>query len=131
MNANEVKTFWVKQSDEDWRVVKSLFANKHYSHALFYCHLSLEKVLKALVVQETKQQSPYIHDLLILTQRAGIHFSQEQQGQLNEITMFNIRGRYDDVKYQFYKKATKAYTEKYIKITGELRIWIKKNYLKK
>ena len=121
----------MKQSDEDWRVVKSLFANKHYSHALFYCHLSLEKLLKAVVVQETKEQSPYLHNLLLLSQKAGISLAQEQQEQLQEITTFNVRGRYDDVKYKFYKKATKAYAEQYIEITAKFRIWTKKSYLKK
>lgn len=131
MNVDEVKTFWAKQSDEDWRVVQSLFNNKHYAHALFYCHLSLEKLLKAVVVQETKQQSPFTHDLLILAEKASVVLPQESLKQLNEITTFNIRARYDDVKYQFYKKATRNYTEEHIKITGKLRIWVKKNYLKK
>ena len=131
MNADEVKTFWVKQSDEDWRVVQSLFTNRHYAHALFYCHLSLEKILKALVVQKTKEHSPYIHNLLVLAQKAVIHVSQEQQEQFQEITTFNVRARYDDVKHQFYRKATKEYTEKYIEITKQLRLWLKKNYLKK
>lgn len=131
MNAREVKNFWVKQSDNDWRVVQDLFKLKHYSYALFYCHLSLEKLLKAIVVQETKEQSAFTHDLLMLVQNAGIKLSDEQQKQLNEITTFNIRVRYDDIKYQFYKKATVSYAGKYIEITKTLRVWLKRNYLKK
>ncbi len=131
MNVSQVKNFWIKQSDKDWRVTKGLFGLGHYAHALFFCHLSLEKLLKAIVVQETKKQSPYTHDLLALTQTSGINPSKAQEKQLNEITAFNVRARYDDVKYLFYKKATKKYTEKYIEFTKQLRLWLKKRYLKK
>ena len=131
MDIERVKKFWIAGSDEDWRVALGLFSLTHYSHALFYCHLSLEKLLKAVVVQETKRQSLYSHDLLILARIGKIALSQDQEEQLNEIASFNIRARYDDVKYKFYKKATKTYTEEYMKITKKLRIWLKKNYLKK
>ena len=107
-----------------------MFAGKHYSHALFFCHLCLEKLLKAVVVQKTKKQSPYIHDLLTLAQMAEMHLDKAQENQLNDITAFNVRARYDDVKCQFYKKATKAYGEKYLVITKKSRIWLKRNYLK-
>ncbi len=82
-------------------------------------------------MQKTKQHSPYTHDLLTLTQIAGLNLDEAQEMQFNEITTFNVRARYDDVKHRFYKKATKTYTKEYIKITGKLRIWIKKSYLKK
>lgn len=47
------------------------------------------------------------------------------------ITTFNISGRYQDEKFNFYKKCTKNYTEKYLQITKELNVWLKKQYLKK
>lgn len=41
-----------------------------------------------------------------------------------------IQARYDDIKLAFYKKATKDYTGKYVKITEELMIWLKKEFRK-
>ena len=127
MNVKQVKTFWVEQSDKDWEVARSLFNLRHYAHALFYCHLSLEKLLKAVIVQETKKQSPYSHDLLALIEKVDVDASDEQRIRLNEITTFNVRARYDDIKYHFYKKATKKYATKYMEITKKLRIWLKRN----
>ena len=82
MDIERVKKFWIAGSDEDWRVARSLFSLTHYSHALFYCHLSLEKLLKAIVVQKTKRQSIYSHDLLILARIGKIALSQDQKEQL-------------------------------------------------
>lgn len=129
MNVSQVKNFWIKQSDKDWRVTKGLFNLGHYAHALFFCHLTLEKLIKAVVVKETQKQAPYSHDLLILLKKTRVALNNERKVQLNEITSFNIRARYDDIKYQFYKRATKDYTKQYMTIANKLRLWIKKNYL--
>ena len=86
----------------------------------------LEKLLKGLVVQKTKTHAPYIHKLVDLAKIAKIELSEEQISYLTEITEFNIAGRYDAYKFDFYKRCTKAYTEKYYKISKDLYIWLNK-----
>jgi len=46
--------------------------------------------------------------------------------QLTTITAYNINARYDDYKRSFYKKCTFEYTNKWVEIIKELRLWIKK-----
>lgn len=129
MDTNKIVKFWLNQTNRDWQATKSLFRAKHYSHALFFCHLTLEKLLKAIIVKQTKKQSSFLHDLLLLVKQTNIQLNKEQIDQLNEISTFNIRARYDDIKYQFYQKATKNYASKYFNITKKLILWLK-NYLK-
>ncbi len=129
MNVEQVQKYWLKQSDGDWKVSQGLFSLGHYAYALFFCHLCLEKLFKAIIVQKTGKQSPYSHDLLYLVEKSKIKITSAQKEQLNDITQFNVRARYDDIKNQFYKKATRGYSEKYIEITKKIRIWLKKNYL--
>lgn len=131
MDINKVITSWEKLSDEKWKTAQALIKSKRYADALFFCHLSLEALIKAYVVLETKKPAPYIHNLAELFDLAKIDTNDEQFNQLKEITTFNIKGRYSDYKYDFYKKATKLYTEKYFEITKNLRIWTKKNIQKK
>mgnify|MGYP000333130340 CR=1 FL=1 len=126
MNVQKVKNFWIKQSDSDWKVAKSLCKLGHYSHGLFFCHLSLEKLLKGIIVYKTKKQSTYSHDLLLLAKKAKVQVSKEQKEQLNEITTFNVRARYDDIKQKFHKKATKRYSAEYLEKSKKLRLWLKK-----
>jgi len=53
--------------------------------------------------------APYTHDLVRLARITGIEFSKEQMDYLREISGFNIEARYDNIKMEFYKKASKNY----------------------
>ncbi len=58
----------------------------------------------------------YSHNIYSLLLHAGMSVSPKQAKELKEITSFNLEARYDDEKYSFYKKATKIYTDTWIKI---------------
>ncbi len=123
--------YWKKSSERNWKSARGLLKLKHYDACLFFCHLALEKILKGLVVKTAKESAPYIHDLENLALVAKIPISKEQKDDLKTITRFNIGGRYDDVKFKFYKQCTREYTEKYFNISKELYLWLKKQYRKK
>jgi len=88
-----------------------LFKLKHYSHCLFFCHLSLEKLLKGLVVKETKTHAPFVHDLVYLAKLTNLNFIQEQIKDLEEINKFNIKARYDNEKLKFYFQTERVKTK--------------------
>ena len=104
----EVVNFWLTASKEDFESAEILFQNKKYHHALFFCHLSIEKMLKAIIVNSTKTAPPLIHDLIRLAEKARLPLSEAQINELAEITTFNIEARYDDYKLSFRKKAKKT-----------------------
>ena len=98
---------------------------KRYADALFFCHLTLEALLKAAVVAKTGEYPPHQHDLVDLARRASVVLDEKKTKELAEITTFNIRARYDDYKLSFYRKATKEYAASYVAITSQLRTWIR------
>ncbi len=122
--------YWKKSAQRDLDTAQVLFKNKRYDSCLFFCHLSLEKLLKGLVVKQTKKAVPYIHHLEKLTILAELTLTEEQIKNLRVITDFNIAGRYDKFKFAFYEKCTKEYTEKYFDITKKLFPWLEKKYQK-
>lgn len=122
--------YWRNAALKDLRTAEDLFKTKHYDAVLFYCHLSLEKQLKGLVVQNMEQAAPYIHNLEKLAELAGLKFTMEQRNSFREITKFNIAGRYGDIKRNLYKLADKSYAENYLNITQHLFLWLKKQFLK-
>ncbi|MBM3326258.1 MAG: HEPN domain-containing protein [Calditrichaeota bacterium] len=63
---------------------------------LFFAHLALEKALKANVTKVTKAQPPYIHNLVRLAEIANIALSKEDVEFYEEMTGWNIAGRYAD-----------------------------------
>ncbi len=123
MDAEDTVTYWQSTGNEKWKTAEALMEKGRYADALFFCHLALESLLKAVVAQETKMHPPYVHDLPDLALRANLELSEEQTKNFSEITTFNIRARYDDYKLSFYKKATEEYADRYFKIAKELYLW--------
>ena len=124
-------SYWKDTASHDWETALSLFKSKRYDACLFFCHLAIEKILKGLVVEKTKESPPYTHNLAHLAEIAGVSATEEQMKGLAEIATFNISGRYDNIKRAFYKKCTKEYTEKNLKKAQQLYLWLKKQFPKK
>lgn len=121
VDTREVVKYWLKTSAHDYKTMRSLFKAKRYSDCLFFGHITLEKVLKALVVQTVGAQAPFTHDLLALYKKlTSITLTAAEIDLLDEVNRFNIRARYPDYKLQFYKQCTSAYTTPYFKSIGRL-----------
>ena len=122
MTQNEVVKFWKESSDKDWEFSMELYkSGKRYDYALFFVHLSLEKLLKAIHYLKNDSHPLAIHDLAELAKRAGIKVDSEFETRLKEITTFNIAARYDNYKLSFYNKAKKQYADIWIGIAKEVR----------
>lgn len=123
MSAKDIKkvvTYWLTTGEHDYKTMLGLFKIKRYSDCLFYGHIVLEKILKALVVQKTKKQAPYTHNLGRLAELAHVDLTEKQLDLVDDVNRFNIRSRYPDAKLEFYKLCTKTYTEKYLKQIKDL-----------
>lgn len=122
--------YWKDLSDYDITTAKFMFKTGRYPYCLFMCHLSIEKILKALIVKYTKKQSPYSHNLVDLAKRIKFEFSDDNKNLLADLTEFNLEARYPEWQKQFYKKSTRGYTLKYFNQSIKLQKWLR-NYLKK
>lgn len=125
-NVKKQIDYWFRTAANDLETAQIIFdAGKNYHHCLFFCHLVLEKGLKALVVRETKAIPPKIHDLEMLAERAGVSLSNDLAEFLSLMNTFNLEARYPDEKFEIYKKATRPYTRKLFDKTKEAFKWIK------
>ena len=122
---SKIKIQWIKTSDKDFKTMMNLFKSKEYYWSLFVWHLVIEKLLKAFYVKNKKQQAPFTHNLLRLSELSDLEPTLEQSDWLDSITTFNINTRYDSYKNEFYKKCNKKFTEEWIEKIKELRKWIK------
>lgn len=114
----EIALYWQKIAEHDYKIMVGLLKNKYYSGCLFFGHIVLEKILKAFVVLETKEQAPYTHDLVRLQELANLKLDEDTVRLLKEINNFNIKSRYPDYKLKFYKLCDKEFTKEYFeKIT--------------
>lgn len=64
---------------------------------MFFAHLTLEKTIKAHVCKATSELASKIHNLVRLSQIAGLTLSEDQIDLLAEVSEFNIEGRYPEM----------------------------------
>ncbi len=125
MNQKELVHYWRVEADESLTVANHLFEKKDYSYALFFGHLAVEKIIKAIVVNNTTEDVPRSHNLLRLAKAAKIETTESQKLGLIRITAFNLESRYPDYKREFRKKCTQEFTEKEFKKINEVFSWLK------
>jgi HEPN domain-containing protein len=125
MDLQKIKNFWLEEAMESLQVARHLFEKADYSYALFFGHLAIEKLLKAIFVIKKGEQSPYIHNLFRLAEMADIPLSKDQKDQLLKITAFNLESRYPDEKRGFRKKCTEEFTQKELREIEEVFNWLK------
>lgn len=130
MSIKIVIDYWLKNSQDKQKTTNALFKSKRWADCLFFCHLSVESLLKALVVKRTKKQAPYIHDLERLAEIAGLILDDNKKENLQNMTRFNLESRYPEIKFIFYKSVDREFTEKYVKITKNIILWLKKEIRK-
>jgi HEPN domain-containing protein len=111
---NKVSDYWLEEAENDLKVTGDLFEKEDYSYSLFFGHLALEKLLKALYVKKFRKHAPLIHNLERLAQSAELELSGEHRESLIKISTFNIEARYPDIKKSFRRLCTKEFTEKEI-----------------
>ena len=88
---------WLAGAEEDWQVGVELINLGRTRHGLFFIHLALEKLLKALICKATKDLAPRLHTLLRLAEWASLAPSEEQRSFLARFDRYQIAGRYPDL----------------------------------
>ena len=125
MDVQKVKDYWIEEATESLQVTRHLYEKKDYSYSLFFAHLAIEKILKAIYISRKNEHAPYIHNLQRLAQLSDIQLSDEQRDALIKITTFNLESRYPDEKRSFRKKCTEEFTKKEIEETEVIFKWLK------
>lgn len=115
MTKKEIINSLIKQAHNHKKTAEDLFTMKHYDWCLFLWHLALEKLLKAKILASGKHII-YTHNIERLYKLTELPADNKIKDQLKTITSFNLEARYDNYKFDFYKKATRDYAKKWVEI---------------
>ena len=124
MDKKKAVSFWLESAEDDWRVSNNLFEGGDYSYSVFFGHLTIEKILKAIYANKTGEIPPYTHRLVYLSEKTSLKLTDEQLELLETITDFNMEARYPDERFSFKKKCTKRFTEIYLSKIKEMKEWL-------
>ena len=85
---------WLKQADYDMDTADAMLASGRNLYALFMCHLSVEKALKALYEYRLREVPPKTHNLLFLLGKIGIDPPQEIEKLPIRLNTLGVATRY-------------------------------------
>jgi len=119
-------SYWLEGAEYDLGVADAMFKAEKYPYALFMGHLALEKLLKALVVKNTKKHAPITHSLPLLASKLSIELPNEIKKKLARFMEFYFETRYPDEQKMFYAKCTRDFTEQNLNEVKKVFEWLKK-----
>jgi HEPN domain-containing protein len=96
INLEKQIDYWIKGSESNLETSVVLFDNAKSIESLFFCHLAVEKMLKALVVKVTAEIPPRTHDLFRLAEIADLKFSESHISLCQVLMRYQLEGRYPD-----------------------------------
>lgn len=127
MTKEEYIKYWVQTANQDWKTVGNLLKTKDYVPSLFFAHLHLEKICKAIWISKNNgNHPPRIHNLVFLLNGAKIQYSPEQLDFMLIMNNFQLEGRYPDYKMKLYRIYKKSNTEVILSQVKELSKWLQK-----
>ena len=116
--------YWLDSAEDDWRAAGHLFEKGDYPYALFFGHLTIEKILKGIYAGKHDDVPPFTHRLVYIAEKIPIPATPLQLELLEIITDFNLEARYPDEKFTFKRKCTKKFTKEQMARIGEVRQWL-------
>ena len=114
-------TYWITGATDDIESAKILIESNRLLHGLFFCHLVIEKAIKANVVKQTGEIAPRSHNLLYLSEIAKLVFTEEDEIFLGILMKYQLQGRYPDYNPNIPDKIK---VKEYLIKTEKLLLWL-------
>ena len=87
---------WIRQSQYDFDAAQVLFENDKFTHAVFLCHLSIEKFLKGFYLKVFDKEPPKLHSLIFFIESIGLEVPSNYKKFVLDIEDASIASRYPD-----------------------------------
>ena len=87
---------WVEQANYDLDTARAMRSSGRFLYVIFCCQQAVEKALKAIIVKQTHDFPPRLHNLLRLAEIAGITMDPDRERFLGELSGYYIQTRYPE-----------------------------------
>jgi len=115
--------YWISSSEKDWKVIDDLYKADDFVYSLFFAHLVIEKICKALWVKNNENNyPPKVHNLVYLLENARIEIEDEHKEFALFLNDFQLQGRYPDYEHKIFEICTKQKTDEILDKVKNLRI---------
>ena len=118
---------WIDTANYDLKTAKAMLTSGRYIYVVFMCHLSLEKMIKAILSSEIKELPPKSHSLLYLAQKASIEFPDDLQEFIDQLDNVSIATRYPEDLNRMSKEFTELKSEEVFNFTRRTLRWLRQD----
>ena len=122
MTKEQYIDYWIDTSQNDWITVEAMFEAKRYLHCLFWAHLVLEKLAKAIWVKTHQEDiPPRVHNIVWLLEESNVEITDENISFLEVFNRFQLSTRYPDYLRNIERICTKDLTIEQLEKVKEIR----------
>jgi len=122
---------WFRQAQYDLDTAGSLVSSGRYPPSIFFCHLALEKGLKALYIEKFNDNPEKTHNLVYLVELLDLELPGHYLDPLFVINRTGVTGRYPHNLEKVLEQYTKEKTQKILSDTREILTWLMQKSLKR
>ncbi len=115
---------WYKSAKYDLEVAEEVFHTGRYIYVVFFCHLAVEKMLKAVVEKVTGKTPPRTHNLVILLKQAALQPPRDMLKFMGELSETSVATRYPLDFESTAESYTQSAAESCLKQAKEALKWI-------
>ena len=116
---------WYFQSDYDLETAFDMFKSGRYVYSIFMCHLSLEKVLKGLLVKTKGEYPSKSHSLIYFVEKLELKMEDSKYEFLFILNKISVPTRYPEDLRKLVAAYSKERTDNILNRTKEIQLWIK------
>lgn len=117
---------WIKSSNYDIKTAEHMLKTGRYIYVLFMCHLSVEKLLKALYEAALDELPPKTHNLIYLSKAINLEIPEDHLKVLESLNDLSIPTRYPEDIDSLIRAFKRTRVEEYFRKTRGFLKWLKK-----
>jgi HEPN domain-containing protein len=114
--------YWIRTAEDDLVTAKLLVQNDRFLHGLFFCHLCIEKAIKAHIVRKTSEIPPKVHNLSFLLSKTDLSLGEDFKELTAVLMTYLLEGRYPD---NYPQTQSLSEVNDYLERTINLFEWLK------
>ena len=85
---NGALEIWKNQAHYDLETARAMLKSDRYLYVLFCCQQAIEKMIKGLIAQKSRELPPRLHNLMRLAQIADLELTEEHADFLRELSSY-------------------------------------------
>ena len=120
---------FITSSEYDFQTATAMFESGRYIYVVFMCHISTEKMLKAIVAEATQNIPPKTHNLIYLIKLGEVNLPPDLFDFVAKLNNASIITRYPEDFQKLLEVFPQDIAKEYLITTQKVIEWLKSHRL--